>query len=140
MPAIKNNNTILKIYFLSHSFTSHLQKKKKKNQIKVSRLHYQISFHFFQMHDRLFEKVGKTLQEVQASFSWCDGDSLPCKGPCCLLWGHRAGALKHNVDHVTPSGGTVQNAIASSKLFPGTVSPRDLVTPKCGVSCEPDMP
>lgn len=77
---------------------------------------------------------------MQASFSWCDGDSLLSKGLCVLLWGHGAGALKHNMDHVTPSGGTVQNAIASSKLFPGTVSPRDLVAPKRSVSCEPDMP
>ena len=106
----------------------------------MSRLHFQISFHFFQLHDWVFEKVGETLQEVQASFIWCDGDSLLSKGLCVLLWGHGAGALKHNMDHVTPSGGTVQNAIASSKLFPGTVSPRDLVAPKRSVSCEPDMP
>lgn len=89
------------------------------------------------MHDGLFERVAETLQEVQASFSWCDGDSLPCKDLCILLWGDRAGALKHNSDHVMPSGEMVQNDAASSKLFPGTVSPRDLVTPKHAVSCEP---
>lgn len=103
----------------------------------MCRLHFQISFHFFQMHDQLFEKGDETLQEVPASFSWRNGDSLLSKGRCVLLWRHRVGALKHNVDHVTPSGGTVQNAVASSTLFPGTVSPCDLVTAKHVVSCEP---
>ncbi|KAI4535945.1 hypothetical protein MG293_014272 [Ovis ammon polii] len=68
----------------------------------------------------ILKEGDETLQEVPASFSWCNGDSLLSKGRCVLLWRHRVGALKHNVDHVTPSGGTVQNAVSSSTLFPGT--------------------